>query len=349
MNVIHGMSKTRSNSQAQRSADTDFRIGMVRLTDAVPYIMAGELGYYREAGLSVQLSWELGWSSIKHKIAYRQLDAAHALAPMALSITHGNEVAAVPCRSLLVSSRMGNGITLAQHIRERGVSNAEDFRQEVRSSRGRLRYTLGVPSMDSSHHILLRRWLRNLQLDPDKDVRIIVIPPGQALRNLRAHTLDGYCVGEPWNSIAVLDGLGWVMALSQDLSPGHVEKVLLAREDLCREKPEAVNALTDVLKQACRFCANPENAAIVARKLRRNVALGPAARGMERILRGSFDYGDGGKLRELPVIEFCTDGQHRISDADLHWLVDGCIDCGWLRAAPEEAKLLAQQVYQGKH
>lgn len=224
MNETHRIF-SRSHSILYQSSrkPVDFRIGMVRLTDAAPYIMAGELGYYKEAGLRVELTWELGWSSIKHKLAYRQIEAAHALAPMALSMASGYEVAATPCRVLMITSRMGNAITLSQYIRERGVSDAEEFRQEVRSSRARTRYTLGVVAMDSCHHILLRQWLKGLSLVPDKDVRIVVIPPGQALRNLRAQTLDGYCVGEPWNSMAVRENLGWVLALSHELSPRHME------------------------------------------------------------------------------------------------------------------------------
>ncbi len=307
--------------------------------------MAGELGYYKEAGLSVQLSWELGWSSIKHKIAYGQLEAAHALAPMALSIVHGYEVAATPCRALMVTSRMGNAITLAQHIRGRGVSSAEDFRQEVRSSKGTTRYTLGVVSLDSCHHILLRQWLQGLRLDPDRDVRIVVVPPGQALRNLRAGTLDGYCVGEPWSSLAVKDGLGWVLALSQSLSAGHVEKVLLARERLCQSHPEEVEALRSAIQKACAYCSEVENAAAISRKMRRAVALGPAARGMEKILRGEFDYGDG-KLRSgLSVMQFCTGKQAHCSRADLDWLVKGSLDCGWLKLPADEAEQLAKRTF----
>lgn len=327
---------------------TDWRIGLVRLLDVAPFIMAGELGYYREAGLTVQLSWELGWSSIKHKLAYGQLDAAHALAPLALSIARGYEVAATPCRALQTTSRMGNGITLGRHIRERGVSTADDFRQEVRSSRGRTRYTLGVVSLDSCHHILLRQWLRGLKLDPDQDVRIVVIPPGQALRNLRAGTLDGYCVGEPWNSLAVKEDLGWVLALSQDLMPDHVEKVLMVREETCQQRPDDLAGLQLAISRACAYCANPEHASEVARKMRRSVVLGAAARGMEKILRGEFDYGAGQGEEIHPVLTFCNTEQTRLQSSDIQWLVEGAMYCGWLNLPMSEAQALADKVYAVK-
>lgn len=321
-------SKTHSKSTPKTKPEAPLRIGLVRLTDATPYIIAGEMGYYAEAGLTVHLSWELGWASIKHKMAYGQLDAAHALATMPLTLSYGVGVAASPMVALMATSRLGNAITLSTRFRDRGVTNAEEFRQEVRSSRGKTKYTLGVVSEDSTHHILLRNWLKQCHLDPDKDVRIIVVPPGQALRNLRAHTLDGYCVGEPWNSFAVKEDLGWCPTLSEEMAPGHLEKVLMVRKDHVETAPDRYKRLTKVIQKACAYCANPENFTNVARKMRKASILGPVAQGMEATLRGEFDRGNGTHTDALPIIRFSKGPEDEITKADMLWLLEGIRDCG---------------------
>ncbi len=292
----------------------------MRLLDAAPYILAGELGYYQEAGLKVQLSWELGWATIKHKIAYGELDAAHALAPLPLSISIGYEVAARPCEALMVTSRIGNAITLSNRIRSRGVNTADDFRAEVRSMRGQRLYKLGVVSLDSCHYFLLRQWLTSIRLDPSRDVKIVVIPPGQAVRNLRAGTLDGYCVGEPWNSLAVREGLGWTVSMSNDLAPNHPEKVLLALKSKITERPQQFEALVKAVQKGCAYCSDSENIVRVSRQMRRAQILGSTAQGVEKILRGEYDRGAGLGVLPEPVIDFCSNGSTEISAADVAWI-----------------------------
>lgn len=303
------------------------KIGLVRLLDAAPFILAGELGYYQEVGLKVQLSWELGWATIKHKIAYGGLDAAHALAPLPLSISIGYDVAARPCQALMVTSRLGNGITLSNNIRERGVMSADDFRAEVRSMRGQRLYKLGVVSLDSCHHFLMRQWLTSIRLDPERDVKIVVIPPGQAVRNLRAGALDGYCVGEPWNSLAVREGLGWTVALSHDLTPNHPEKVLLATTANIKERPEQYAALLKAIKKACAYCSKGDNVSRIARQLRRAQVLGTTAQGAEKILRGEYDRGLGKGFLSEPVIDF--GGNTEVTAADVAWITLSAKQSEW--------------------
>lgn len=342
------MSKRHSNLEHESllTAKT-LRIGMVRLTDAAPFIIAGEMGLFKEHGVEVRLSWELGWASIRHKIAYGELDVAHAIAPMALSISTGVDVAPTPCRAIMALSRLGDAITLSRELYERGVRSGEDFRQEVKSTRGKKRYTLGIVSQDSTHNFLLRQWLQSLSIDPDNDVRLVIIPPGQALRNLRAKTLDGYCVGEPWNSLAVREGIGWCPVLSQDIAPHHIEKVLLTRENDYLEKKEQFDALLKAMRISCEYCANPENASAVARKMRRTNYLGVASQGMEKCLRGEFDRGTGQGFKNEEVIRFCKEDETEFSISDKAWLIDGAKNAGWLKTPKSEAQNLTDRIFCG--
>ena len=174
--------------------------------------MAHELGLFRKFGLNVSLSRELGWATIRDKIIYGELDAAHAVAGLPFAVSLGLGSIQCECVTGLVLCLQGNAITLSQDLWLRGVRDAGGLHREILRSRGRRTFTFGVAFPFSSHNFLLRQWLLSGGIQPDRDVRIVVVPPPQMFANLEAGNLDGYCVGEPWNSVAVKKGAGWCAA-----------------------------------------------------------------------------------------------------------------------------------------
>jgi ABC-type nitrate/sulfonate/bicarbonate transport system substrate-binding protein len=245
------------------------RVGFVPLIDAAPLIMARELGLYERYGLRVQLSRELGWATIRDKVIFGQLEAAHALAVMPFATTFGQGCVACDCVTGLVLNLNGNGITLSNELREMGVRDALTFRKVIDLHRGSRVFALGVVFPGSTHHHLLREWLMNGGINPDTDVHLVVVPAPSMLSNLRNRNLDGYCVGEPWNSAAVRADLGWLAATSLQLAPRHPEKVLMVRRDFAGQHPEEHLALIAALLDACRWCDAPANREELARVLSR--------------------------------------------------------------------------------
>src|SRR6266566_78546 len=162
--------------------------------------MAQELGLFEKHGLKVHLSREPGWATVRDKIIYRELDAAHALAPMVFAASLGLGSVQTDCVSGLVLSLNGNAITLARSLWDAGVRDGGSLARCVRQHGKRI--VLGVPFLYSSHHFLLRAWLRSHGLAIGPDVLLVVVPPPQMPSNLKAGHLDGYCVGEPWNTVA---------------------------------------------------------------------------------------------------------------------------------------------------
>src|SRR5687767_13739220 len=65
------------------------RIGFVALVDCAPLLVAESLGIFAKHGVEVELSREVGWATIREKVLYGQLDAAHAPAGLALSLRLG--------------------------------------------------------------------------------------------------------------------------------------------------------------------------------------------------------------------------------------------------------------------
>src|SRR5436305_1887532 len=161
------------------------RLGFVPLTDCAPLIMAQELGLFRKYGLLVALHRELGWATIRDKIIYGELDAAHALAAMPVAATLGLSSIRCDCVIGLVLNLHGNAVTLANDLRKRGVRDGASLRKAIMETRKDKTLTFAAVAPYSSHLFLLRTWLASHGIVPGQDVRIVIVPPPQMVANLK--------------------------------------------------------------------------------------------------------------------------------------------------------------------
>ncbi|HVZ64453.1 MAG TPA: CmpA/NrtA family ABC transporter substrate-binding protein [Lacunisphaera sp.] len=315
------------SSHATHIRPRALRLGFIALTDAAPLVAAQELGLFAHHGLKVRLSREVGWATIRDKIIFGELDAAHALAPLLWAIRLGLDCAPAEVCTGFVLNVHGNAITLSRRLHDAGVADADTLRDEALRRRGEAKLTFGVVFPFSMHHLLLRQWLRAARLDPDRDVRIAIVPPAQTFRNLAAGTLDGYCVGEPWNTLAVQRGEGWCPAWSAALSPGHVEKVLLVRTEFAERRAAEHDRLVAALAQAAAWCDEPQHRGPLADMLSAPDYLNQPVGVIAPSLTGRFDVGSG-RLESLPDFHvFHRGGINRPAPA---------------RAAALQAELVAQ-------
>ncbi|MDB6065712.1 MAG: putative Nitrate transporter [Pedosphaera sp.] len=262
------------------------RLGFVPLTDCAPLVMAQELGLFRKYDLRVSLQRQLGWATVRDKIIYGELDAAHALAAMPLAAALG--LGSVPCDCLtaLVLSLNGNGITVSNELFKSCFSRKIPFLTEIRRLRHEKMFTFGVVAPFSSHRHLLRKWLSGQGIDPDNDVRIVVVPPPQMVANLKAGNLDGFCVGEPWNATAGSARVGVCIAASAELDPGHPEKVLMVRREFADKHAQEHIALVAALLEACEWCAALENHERLISTLARPEFVGASAAALRNGVEG---------------------------------------------------------------
>jgi len=302
-----------------------FRIGYVPLIDATPLLVASELGFFERENLHVDLSRELGWGSIREKIVYGELDGAPAPAGLLYSILLGTHAPACPVSTDLVLNLQGNAITLSKRLWEKGVRDARTFRLVVRTEAPR-KPALAVVSPFSSHHYLLREWLRSAGLDPDREVRITVLPPPLVAEHMREGQIDGFCSGEPWNSGAILSGEGWVAATSATLAPGHVEKVLAMRNDSKARNPEAYAALRRALIEACKYCDQPENRPALVNFLHDRGIFPLPAEALSNSLVGPFHNGVEVIQHHRPFISFYREGANRATRDRAAWSLEGILD-----------------------
>ena len=275
------------------AAPRPLRVGFLALTDAAPLIAAQERGFFARHGLNVALQREVGWATIREKIVYGELDAAPAPAPMLWSTQLGLGCAPSPVLTAFVFNLHGNALTLSNALHDAGVRDAESLRAIAKSRRGESRLTLGVVFPYSSHHLHLRQWLRSAGIDPDVDVRIAIVPPAQMFRNLQAGTIDGFCSGEPWNSIAVRAQTGWCPTWSAAQSPGHIEKVLMVTDRFATARAAEHAALIASLAEAAEWCDEPAHREELAHLLGAAGYLNLPARVLTPALLGRFDGGHG--------------------------------------------------------
>jgi bicarbonate transport system ATP-binding protein len=239
----------------------NLEIGFVPLTACAPIAIAKEKGFFTKHGLDdVHLVRETSWRGIVDGIAGGYLDAAQMPSGMPMWMTlGGHKNKPLPVVSALTMTRNGNAITLNKKFLQQGVQDLSSFHDFLLRTRDK-RHTMGVVHPASMHNLLLRYWLAAGGVDPDEDVHIQTIPPAQMVVDLQNGSIDGYCVGEPWNLRAAEEGAGFTIASDVEVWLGHPGKVLGVREDWAEMYPNTHIALTKALLEACYYCSLPENA-----------------------------------------------------------------------------------------
>jgi ABC-type nitrate/sulfonate/bicarbonate transport system substrate-binding protein len=245
-------------SKFSRSNRHAIRLGYVALADCAPIAVAQEAGIFARHQLDVRLSRELGWASVRDRIYQGELDAAQSIAGIAFALGLGfsdpRREVAVP----MVLNLHGNAITLSKSVDPSLIGAGEGLKAYLRRHWKQERpFTLAATHRFSSHFILLSQWLRRHDLTSPGEVEIVFLPPPLMSRHLRAGHIDGYCVGEPWNSESVLAGEGWCPVTSAELSHGHPEKVLLVSDQFVMDRKDETIQLVAALLDSCRLCQDP--------------------------------------------------------------------------------------------
>ena len=237
----------------------NLEIGFVPLTACAPIAVAKEKGFFEKHGLDeVSLVRETSWRGIVDGIAGGYLDAAQMPSGLPMWMTLGGNGACKPIVTALTMTRNGNAITLDKHFYDRGIHTLADFKAMLQNTRDRT-HRMGVVHPSSMHNLLLRYWLAAGGIDPDIDVELKTIPPAQMVVDLKAGSIDGFCVGEPWNFRAAMENIGFTVATDLEIWQGHPGKVLGVREDWANAYPNTHIALVKALLEACMYCADQNN------------------------------------------------------------------------------------------
>lgn len=324
--------------------------GFVPLVDAAPLIAAAEQGFAAAEGLNLRLVRQSSWASLRDHLNLGYLDCAQALAPLPIAATLGIGQVRADMAVPFVLSRGGNAITLSRRLtdeirRANGGSNPADARAWARALAIAIRQrseplTLAMVYPFSGHNFEIRYWLAAAGVHPDRDVRLIAIPPPLMVESLRKGQIDGFCVGAPWNSLAVAEGIGEIVATKSEIFPRGIEKVLAMPLSLLDD--EAVSGgLIRALAEAAAWCDRIGNREALAEMLSRPDYLGTDPVLTLRTLSGRVQTTDG--RADPDYLYFSRFDANRPRREEALWLYAQMRRWGQLAAQPSlEARAAAE-------
>jgi ABC-type nitrate/sulfonate/bicarbonate transport system substrate-binding protein len=242
------------------------RIGFIPLVDAAALIIAVDKGFAAEEGLAIELMREVSWSNVRDKLNIGLFDAAHLLAPLAIASTLGIGHVKVPLLAPFMLGLNGNAITVCPALYDALAVAAKGGLDDPKVSalalgrvvaerrrRGDEPLTFGMTFPFSTHNYQIRFWMAAGGVDPDEDVRLVVLPPPYMVDSLASHQVDGFCVGAPWNSVAVKLGIGRIIHFGCDIAARAPEKVLAVRAAWATNRAGVLERLLRALHRAADF------------------------------------------------------------------------------------------------
>lgn len=282
---------------------TSLSLGYIPLTDCVPLVIAKEKGFFSNEGLSVTLSRESSWANMRDKVAAGILDGGQMLAPMPIASSLNLDGLNTPMLSALSLGLGGNAITVSRSLHQKlfelNPQNAIDPLQSVQALKtvilqNRLKgldpLTFAHVFPFSCHNYLLRYWLASVGIDPDQDVRLVVIPPPLMVTALASGQIDGFCVGEPWNSLAIAQDIGATITSTVDIWQNSPEKVLGVTCAWAQQYPNSHQALLRALLNSAMWLEQTEHRAEACALLteKHYVPVNPTI--LRVFERGNFQY-----------------------------------------------------------
>lgn len=307
---------------------TDLTIGFIPITCATPIIMAEPMGFYKKHGLNAKVRRAAGWAMVRDWAINKDVDAAHMLSPMPLSITMGAGSVAVPFYMPAVENINGQAITL--HHKHKDVKSAADMKG----------FRFCVPFDYSMHNYLLRYYLAEGGIHPDKDVQIRVVPPPEMVANLKAGNVNGYLAPDPFNQRAVYENVGFIYKLSKEIWDRHPCCAFAISKRFADEYPNTFTALFKAIVDATHFASNPANRKEIASAIAPSNYLNQPVTVLEQVLTGT--YADGlGKIKRVPDrIDFDPYPWHSMAV----WILTQMKRWGHIKGSVNYQKV-AEQVY----
>ena len=315
-------------------ADNRLRIGFIPLCDATALIVAVDKGFTAAEGLDVELVREVSWSNMRDKLNIGLFDAAHLIAPVAIASSLGLGHVKVPIVAPFALGVNGNAITVSPALYASIAAAAEGNLTDplvtaqalarvvaTRKTRGHDPLTFGMTFPFSTHNYHLRFWMAAGGVDPDEDVRLVVLPPPYMVESLANKHVDAFCVGAPWNSVAVDLGIGFILHFVSEILPRAAEKVLAFQSRMAREHPDCWRGWCAPTRAPPISSRRSATATRSRRSSRAPNRIGVAAEVIRRTLDGRLKVSpDGATRTDANYLLIGRDGAGRPDPAQAAWL-----------------------------
>lgn len=229
----------------------EVKVGFIPLTDCASVVMASVLGFDKKYGIKITPSKESSWAGVRDKLVNGELDAAHVLYGLVYGVNNGIGGAKKDMAVLMSLNNNGQAITLSKKLADAGAVNGAGLAKLMQMEKRE--YTFAQTFPTGTHAMWLYYWLATYGINPMKDAKVITVPPPQMVANMRVGNMDGFCVGEPWNHRAIVDGIGVTAATTQDIWKDHPEKVLGTTSEWVAKNPNTARAMMAAVLDASRW------------------------------------------------------------------------------------------------
>lgn len=324
---------------ALKPAPEPIKLGFIPLTDCAALVAAKELGLFQKYGVDVQLSKEASWANVRDKILNGELEGAHCLFSMPMSVYTGvGGKAGSEMKIAMVLNNNGQGITLSKDFCGMvGFKEIKKVATAVNQLKQRKEVTFAMTFPGGTHDIWLRNWMAASGIN-QKSVGIITIPPPQMVANMRVDNMEGFCVGEPWNGVAVAQNVGFTHIASQDIWRNHPEKALVVNKEFAGSRKEDLKKVMKAIIEASRWLDNAGNRKKAAAWLSKPYYVNAPVSVLEARLLGSNELGC-----ELGVQSYGNDKMMFYNNGLVStplksyatWFLAQYVRFGYLKSAPD--------------
>lgn len=309
---------------------TDLTIGFIPIACSIPIVMSEPMGFYKKYGLNVTLKKMPNWAAVRESAIAGELDAYHMLSPMPISISLGLGSAAFPIKLASIENINGQSIAVATKHKNT-IKGPADFKG----------MTVAVPFPYSMHNLLLRYYLASGGLNPDRDVKIEIVPPPDSVAKMAAGQIDAFLMPDNFGQRAVFEKIGFIHLLTKDLWEGHPCCSFAASQKWIDANPNTFRALNKAIVDGAAYANAAENRETVAKAMSERKYLNQPEPVLKAVLTGKFEDGLGNNLDVPNRIEF--DPYPWKSFA--YWISSQMVR--WKLMPPEKAQYeeIAQQIY----
>lgn len=229
----------------------EVKIGFIPLTDCASVVMASVLGFDKKYGVTIIPSKEASWAGVRDKLVNGELDFAHVLYGLVYGVHLGTAGPKKDMAVLMSLNNNGQAISLSKALADKGAVDGPSLAKLM--AKEKREYTFAGTFPTGTHAMWMHYWLAAAGINPVSGAKLITVPPPQMVANMRIGNMDGFCVGEPWNHRAIMDGIGITANTSQDIWKDHPEKVLGTTADFVKKNPNTTRAVMMAVLEASQW------------------------------------------------------------------------------------------------
>ena len=285
----------------------EVKIGFIPLTDCASVVMASVLKFDEKYGIKIIPSKEASWAGVRDKLVNGELDMAHVLYGLIYGVHLGIGGPKKDMAVLMNLNHNGQALTLSKKLADKGAVDVASLAKVMAADKRD--YTFAQTFPTGTHAMWLYYWLASGGIDPFKDTKVITVPPPQMVANMRVGNMDGFCVGEPWNHRAIIDGIGITAATTQDVWKDHPEKVLGTTGDFVKKNPNTARAVIMAVLEASRWIdANLSNKNKMAETIADKSYVNTSVDAINQRILGRYQNGLGKTWDDPNHMKFFNDG-----------------------------------------